>query len=152
MKRSEFLKTTAVAGIGTLCCSVAAGGLLTGCAGARYVDGSESNGSVVVPLSQFGDTNAPAGAPVAVTVRKTGAMQGPIYVVRDGGQYMALSMVCTHKGCTVRPISDTAITSFECPCHGSEFSSDGAVLSPPAKTPLVRYTVTSDANNIYIKL
>lgn len=152
MHRSEFLRATTVAGIGTLCCSVTIGGLLTGCASARYVDGTESNGTIVVPLTQFGDTSAPAGAPTAITVRKTGAMQGPIYVVRDGGTYTALSMVCTHKGCTVRPISDTAITSFECPCHGSEFSADGAVLSPPAKEPLIRYAVTADANNIYIKL
>lgn len=146
MQRSDFLRTTTVAGLGILCVGACATTLLTGCAGAKYVDGTLANGSITVPLSAF---VVEGGAAPSVIVRKTGSMQGPIHIIRNAdNSYTALSLLCTHKGCVVRAVG----TGFECPCHGSEFSAEGAVLSPPAKEPLVRYAVTTDATNVYIKL
>lgn len=151
MLRSEFLRTTTVVGVGALCCAGTVGALLTGCASGRFVDGVESNGMLTVPLASFDSddgTDAVANGK-AITVRKTGSMKGPIYVVRTpDNSYTALSLVCTHKGCIVRPVGQ----GFECPCHGSEFSADGAVTAPPAKEPLTHYSVTADAQNVYIKL
>ncbi|WP_296578544.1 FAD-dependent oxidoreductase [Phreatobacter sp.] len=66
-------------------------------------------------------------------------------IVRDGlkkiaayrapdGTLFERSAVCTHLGCHL------AWNSFElcwdCPCHGSQFAPDGAVLNGPAITPL----------------
>jgi cytochrome b6-f complex iron-sulfur subunit len=45
-----------------------------------------------------------------------------------------LNAVCTHLGCVV-PWS-AASNKFMCPCHGSQYSPDGAVVRGPAPLPL----------------
>jgi Rieske Fe-S protein len=56
-------------------------------------------------------------------------------VYRDpAGQLTAVSATCTHLGCIVN--FNAAETAWECPCHGSRFGVDGAVLQGPANTPL----------------
>ena len=56
---------------------------------------------------------------------------GQLYLVRmlDGG-FLALSLKCTHLGCSVRWIEDEQ--KFVCPCHASQFDRKGNVLNPPA--------------------
>jgi len=44
----------------------------------------------------------------------------------DAGTLHAVSPVCTHMGCTVT--WNTAETTWDCPCHGSRFTCDGAVI------------------------
>lgn len=53
-----------------------------------------------------------------------------VFVLRDGNTFRALSAVCTHLGCTVNRLGSGA--GYFCPCHGSEFSTEGDVLSGPA--------------------
>jgi Rieske Fe-S protein len=48
----------------------------------------------------------------------------------------AVSVRCTHLGCDVR--FNFAERSWDCPCHGSRFDVDGAVLEGPAVDPLER--------------
>lgn len=58
--------------------------------------------------------------------------------------FTALSAFCTHQG-TI--ISYVAIENlFYCPAHGSEFSTNGAVLRGPAASPLKQYTVQINNN------
>lgn len=52
----------------------------------------------------------------------------------DNGQLHAVSLRCTHLGCLVR--FNAAERSWDCPCHGSRFDVDGAVLEGPATRPL----------------
>jgi glycine/D-amino acid oxidase-like deaminating enzyme/Rieske Fe-S protein len=60
---------------------------------------------------------------------------GRIGVYRDeAGEVHAVSIRCTHMGCILR--FNAAETSWDCPCHGSRFDVDGAVLEGPAVTPL----------------
>ncbi len=40
----------------------------------------------------------------------------------------AISLVCTHLGCTVNVVE----TGFLCPCHGSQYDTDGIVVGGPA--------------------
>ena len=40
----------------------------------------------------------------------------------------AISLVCTHLGCTVNRVE----TGFQCPCHGSQYDTDGLVVGGPA--------------------
>jgi nitrite reductase/ring-hydroxylating ferredoxin subunit len=62
-----------------------------------------------------------------------------VYRDADGGLH-AVSLRCTHMGCLLR--FNAAETSWDCPCHGSRFDVDGAVLEGPAVTPLERREVT----------
>lgn len=56
------------------------------------------------------------------------------YVIRQAVGFHAMSSVCTHLGCITRYRPDEGIIA--CPCHGSRFDLDGAVLAGPAPRPL----------------
>jgi nitrite reductase/ring-hydroxylating ferredoxin subunit len=71
----------------------------------------------------------------------------PLLINRGtGNQFFALSTQCTHLGCVVAPFS-TAAGASVCPCHGSRYSINGAVIAGPAPAPLSRYTNTFDGVN-----
>ncbi|HEY3169893.1 MAG TPA: Rieske 2Fe-2S domain-containing protein [Thermoanaerobaculia bacterium] len=58
-----------------------------------------------------------------------------IVLYRDGGGILsAMSSVCPHRGCDVLWNGDEKV--WDCPCHGSRFAPDGAVLRGPATQPL----------------
>lgn len=64
-----------------------------------------------------------------------------IYVFRDRDKgFSVASAVCSHLGCTVAHFQSDQ--RFHCPCHGSVFGADGAVLHGPAPKPLQWYEVT----------
>ena len=52
------------------------------------------------------------------------------------GELIAVSPICTHLKCVVH--WNRAEQSWDCPCHGSRFAPDGAVLEGPAVSPLER--------------
>jgi cytochrome b6-f complex iron-sulfur subunit len=55
-------------------------------------------------------------------------------LLRDDNGFYALSLICTHLGCTVTVTDD----SLSCPCHGSRFDRQGKVEKGPANEPLRR--------------
>ena len=60
---------------------------------------------------------------------------GRFYLARleDGG-FMALSLRCTHLGCSIN--WEDSKKRFICPCHSSVFAINGNVENPPAPTAL----------------
>jgi len=70
--------------------------------------------------------------------------RGKVIVMNLSSGFQALSLVCTHEGCTTA--YSGANSKFVCPCHGSEFSDAGAVLKGPAADPLARFVVTVNGN------
>jgi glycine/D-amino acid oxidase-like deaminating enzyme/nitrite reductase/ring-hydroxylating ferredoxin subunit len=60
----------------------------------------------------------------------------------DAGRMHSVSPVCTHLGCIVK--FNAAERTWDCPCHGSRFDADGAVLDGPAKRPLEPRTLAPD--------
>jgi cytochrome b6-f complex iron-sulfur subunit len=51
-------------------------------------------------------------------------------IVRKGNSFRAVSAICPHLGCTVNVVSGK--DPFLCPCHGSHFDKNGAVVSGPS--------------------
>jgi cytochrome b6-f complex iron-sulfur subunit len=69
-------------------------------------------------------------------------------VRRDDGGFLALHQRCTHLGCNVP--WDQAQGVFVCPCHNSQFSTEGDVLNPPAPRPLDLFAVRIEAGNVLV--
>jgi nitrite reductase/ring-hydroxylating ferredoxin subunit len=69
-----------------------------------------------------------------------------VALFRDREGVYAISMVCTHLGCIVKP----SATGFDCPCHGSRFAADGTVLRGPAPKALPWLGVTVAANGVTV--
>ena len=62
---------------------------------------------------------------------------GKFLVSRTGQEtFAALTAVCTHFGCTIVRFDNM---TYECPCHGSRFSSTGGVVRGPASSPLRQF-------------
>jgi cytochrome b6-f complex iron-sulfur subunit len=68
----------------------------------------------------------------------------PAILIHSEAGFSALSLVCTHLGCTV----ELASSGFICPCHGSHYDAQGNAKSGPSKKPLpaLRLEMTPDDN------
>jgi cytochrome b6-f complex iron-sulfur subunit len=89
--------------------------------------------SVTLPVSLAeGEPYIPAGRSVAL--------------FRDAGGVYAISTICTHLGCIVKPAGG----AFDCPCHGSRFANDGTVLKGPAPTALAWHKVTVNGDTCIV--
>ncbi|UXA19331.1 ubiquinol-cytochrome c reductase iron-sulfur subunit [Mycobacterium sp. SMC-4] len=119
-----FRRRTALAGAGLGAIAV------TACSGAEPV--SREPGEEIV---------AAADVPVG-----SGVIVGDVVITQPAaGQYQGFSAICTHTGCLLNKIDDATIN---CPCHGSQFSLDGAVVSGPAQRPLTTVNVRVQGDSI----
>lgn len=55
----------------------------------------------------------------------------------ESGKTSLHSAICTHMACVVG--WNDAERTWDCPCHGSRFTSDGKVLAGPAESPLPEF-------------
>jgi Rieske Fe-S protein len=137
MNRKHFIKNLGF---------IFAGGIFTttlfeGCTPVKYLSHTIKDSKVIVKKNEF------KGNLFAIV--SVANLPAPIYLRNtDEGKYIALLTKCMHKGCEVTPYYDR----LSCPCHGSEYSYTGEVISPPAKDPLMKFNVTTDQDNIYIHI
>jgi Rieske Fe-S protein len=111
------------------------------CAGAAYVVPVVRPGALAIASSLLAERGA-------VFVQAPG-MPRPIYLSRQGGgEPTAVLASCTHRGCQPEPEGERLV----CPCHGSEFAFDGALLRGPAELPLTRYRVTEEGEDLIVWL
>ena len=103
------------------------------------INGTSANNAVTLTVA--------AGSPLA-TVGNAALVQasaGNFLVARSAQDtFAALTAVCTHEGCT---ITNYQSSTYGCPCHGSEFSTAGAVRSGPATSALRQFS-TQFVNNV----
>jgi cytochrome b6-f complex iron-sulfur subunit len=86
--------------------------------------------SFVEPTSpQVFVLDAPSAYPLNST---TPVAEGRAFIKHDDRGLYAIDATCTHLGCLVRQ----AQSGFACPCHGSQFTAQGAVINGPATLPL----------------
>jgi Rieske Fe-S protein len=71
------------------------------------------------------------------------------YLVNDGGRLHAVSAICTHMGCRLKPAHGGP--GLRCLCHGSQFSPDGRVLAGLAPDPLPRITLRIEGGRVYAR-
>lgn len=131
---------------------VAVGALIESCGGSPTSAGAGSSlpNLPVLGASSSGNTvtlTVDANSPLA-TVGNAALVQlsaGSFLVARTGQDtFSAVTAICTHEGCIV---SKYQSGTYGCPCHGSEFSTSGAVKSGPAALPLRQFS-TQFANNV----
>lgn len=127
MNRRSFLKLVGWAGLGTL-----AAGEVT-YASLRFIAPRSVAGEFGGVIIAGAVDDFPPGSVTPFT-------EGRFFLARleDSG-FLALYRSCTHLGCAVP--WDAEKGRFVCPCHGSEFEVDGAVLSAPAPRPLDLFRV-----------
>jgi Rieske Fe-S protein len=94
---------------------------------------------------------AASGAPAALTKTAdvpvgSGVIAGDVVVTQPtAGVFKGFSVVCPHAGCNVSKVEDGNIV---CPCHGSRFDLEGAVVQGPAKKPLEAKAISVQGDSI----
>jgi cytochrome b6-f complex iron-sulfur subunit len=69
-----------------------------------------------------------------------------VAVYRDKDGVFAISRVCTHLGCIVKPNEQ----GFECPCHGSLYDQTGGVTRGPAPRALAWLEIKEQGGVLYV--
>lgn len=136
LKRRKFVKTSTWATTG-LCCGML--GLPSSCTPVQYLDATIEDQTMSVEKSLWIEGDF-------VLVRNS-RLPAPVYLRKDGQNYTALLLECTHKKCEVRPGTEV----LKCPCHGSEFNNGGKVLNGPAEKDLIRFETWHDQTHIFLK-
>ncbi len=103
----------------------------------RYLSPSKkAAGGIEVPVE-----NVPSNGAYLIRDKKIG-------IINRNGEIKAVSISCTHLGCTLNAEGDL----FVCPCHGSVFSPDGKVLKGPAAADLkiLRHETEGNLIRVYV--
>ena len=123
-------------------CAVLSAAFLAGCASMVTHPVPVASGKIQVSPTQYPELAKPNGA---IKLQPAG-MEDPIYLLANGSDFVAVSPICTHRGCTV----DVHGERLVCPCHGSTYNRSGEVLKGPAQRALTRYAITRRADTLVI--
>jgi cytochrome b6-f complex iron-sulfur subunit len=107
------------------------------------VNGAIGGGGVTVTI----DAASPLASVGGAALVQSGA--GNFLVSRSAQDaFVAVTAVCTHEGCTVSGFQNAR---YVCPCHGSQFTTSGAVAQGPATRALQQFATTFTNNVLTIR-
>ncbi len=116
------------------------GGAFSACSAPRHVPHRTSGDRLIVDKSAFGEDR--------MVLIDPPQLEAPVLLRKEEKEeYTAVLLLCTHKACTVDPAGSV----LRCPCHGSQFSQHGKVLSGPAEDPLKTYRTEQTENEVRIQ-
>lgn len=72
----------------------------------------------------------------------------PVLLINYGGEFRALSAICSHMGCFLR--WDPQSGQIKCPCHYASFDIEGKVISGPPPRPLKSFKIEISDERIFI--
>lgn len=111
----------------------------TACVTAPTIRASVRDSILYVDLAEWPEEES-------VVVVRRDDRKSPVIVLREGDSFHAVSSICTHQGCIVRPQAGSLV----CPCHGSVFSTRGEVRRGPAVDSLARLQTQVDGTRLLI--
>ncbi|PTX59922.1 menaquinol-cytochrome c reductase iron-sulfur subunit [Melghirimyces profundicolus] len=83
--------------------------------------------------------------------QKEGGEKATAWVLKIGGEILALSPICKHLGCTVKWEGGGFQNQFYCPCHGGLYTKDGInVPGTPPNAPLDTYETKVEGGRLLL--
>ena len=127
---------------------------ITGCGGSptsataslpalRTINASVTGGAITLTIDAASPLASTGSAALVAT------SSGNFLVSRAGDAFTALTAVCTHEGCVV---SNFQSGTYECPCHGSQYGTNGSVIKGPATRSLRQFDARFASNALTITL
>lgn len=145
MDRKKFLKSCGFACIG----GIGMAAILQSCSASKILSGKIVSDDLIVSITDFETKNGNNTYFKKYIVVQNDILQYPVCVYRKNeNEYTALWMRCTHQGTELQVFGD----KLQCPAHGSEYDSMGAVQNGPADIKLRTFPVTVEKNQIKISL
>ncbi len=141
MERRNFIKSSC-----NICLLGAAGFIaaqLSGCSPASFpVFKTDVNDKkITIPLSLFDKSSLQI-------VRPKNMFYDIAVQKREGNNYSALLLLCTHQQTQLTVTGN----GYSCSLHGSNFDKNGNVLKGPAETPLQHFNTSVSSSNLIIQI
>lgn len=150
--RREFLIDTAKTA-GIIISSTAIAALINSCgedSNPVSITGTGQKVSLDLTQSQFsalanvgGKVTLNGGIPAGVP------SNGALIFKKSETEFLVFDRTCTHQACQIGGFNSQGISS--CPCHGSQFNTDGNVVNGPASNALRKYSAVLSGNILEIQ-
>jgi Rieske Fe-S protein len=143
VNRREFLKTLAASGG-----AAALAPILTAC-GASVPAGSSTDSGAGITLDLTQPENlglAAVGGVLALEANRLDS-KGMLLYRLDDRTVLAFSRKCTHQGCALGGFNSGVAV---CPCHGSQYDTNGNVVKGPATAALKAYPAVLNGSTVTI--
>lgn len=108
--------------------------------------GAKVDGWVEIPLADYPDLLGVGGY---AYVELPEQLLHLIVAQPEADCFVALWRICTHGACETE--WDQKATQAVCPCHGSVFADDGAVLVGPATSGLRSYPIVRRGESLWLQ-
>ena len=123
--------------------------VLQSCTSSKIQGSKIAGDDLIVPLAGFEKKAGTEKHYKKYVVVQHDLLQFPICIYRiNGNEYTALWMRCSHQGAELQVFGD----KLQCPAHGSEFKSKGAVQNGPADVTLRTFPIVIENDQLKISL